>query len=56
MFQTGKYESIGYKLFIEYPDYRNKSNSLCTPHQIGFLLGLIDDYRFSDGEGGKYCS
>ncbi len=49
MFETGKYEKIGYKLFMEYPDYRKKYESLSSPYQIGFLLGLIDEYRFSFG-------
>lgn len=49
MFETGKYEKIGYKLFLKYPNFRKKYLSQSGEYQIGFLLGLIKDFKFSNG-------
>ena len=50
MFPTGKFEKIGYELLMKYPNFREKYSSLSNPYQIGFLLGLINDYKFSNGK------
>lgn len=50
MFEVGKYETIGYKIYSEYPNYQQKYKSLCNKYQIAFLLGLINEFRFSNGE------
>jgi hypothetical protein len=49
MFEVGKYEKLGYELFLKYQDYQEKYHSLCNKYQISFLLGLINDFRFLDG-------
>ena len=49
MFEVGKYERLGYELFLGYPDIRKKYRSFCWEFEIGFLLGLIDNFRFTDG-------
>ena len=49
MFEQGYYEKLGYEKFKAYTDYRKLYNSLATESQISFLLGLIADYKFSNG-------
>jgi len=49
MFKEGKYERIGYKLYTEYPNFQKKHTSYCDPYQIGFLLGVINHFKFKDG-------
>jgi len=49
VFETGKYERIGFELYRQYSDYQKKFVSLCHEHQIYFLLGLINSHTFKDG-------
>jgi predicted O-methyltransferase YrrM len=49
MFEKGKYEKIGYELFLEQPRFQEKYESLANPFEISFLLGLIDKFQFSTG-------
>lgn len=49
MFEQGYYEKLGYERFKTYADYRAQYESLASISQISFLLGLIADYKFSNG-------
>ena len=49
MFEQGYYEKLGYERFKTYTDYRAQYESLASRSQISFLLGLIADYKFSNG-------
>ena len=49
MFEIAKYEKIGYELFLTYPNFQAKHKSLACPYQISFLLGLIKEFKFSNG-------
>jgi hypothetical protein len=49
MFEVGKYEKIGYQLFLGYQNFQEKYTSLASKWQIGFLLGLISDFKFTTG-------
>jgi hypothetical protein len=55
LFEAGYYEKIGFKLFGELGcrEYRKKYRCPTTPYEMSFLIGLIDKYRFSNGEGIK---
>ena len=48
MFQIGKYEEIGHKIFLKYPDFQKKYKSLSDKFQISFLLGMIDSFEFQN--------
>lgn len=50
MFKNGYYENLGYNLFYKSEDFRKKYASLATISQISLLLGLISNYRFSNGK------
>jgi hypothetical protein len=52
LFEAGFYEKIGFKLFDELGcrEYRKKYRCLSTQYETSFLIGLIDKYRFSNGE------
>jgi predicted O-methyltransferase YrrM len=52
LFEAGFYEKIGFKLFDELGcrEYRKKYSCPTSPHEMSFLIGLIDKYRFSNGE------
>lgn len=50
MFKEGFYENLGNNLFNEMEDYRKSYKSLATISQISLLMGLISDYKFSNGK------
>jgi predicted O-methyltransferase YrrM len=47
----GLYEKKGYELFLKLPNFIGRYKALSNKYQIGFLMGLINAYRFSDGRG-----
>lgn len=55
MIETGKYEMAGYGMFKEYSNiYRQYHTPACvTASQLSCMMGLIKEYRFSDGGGIK---
>lgn len=46
LYPRGKFEKIGYELYQEYPDYKNKYTSFTSKYQISFLIGLINSFKF----------
>jgi predicted O-methyltransferase YrrM len=50
LFEKGKYEKVGWSLVKKLPNFQKKYNSLSTKSQISFLMGLINDYHFSNGD------
>lgn len=50
MFKQGYYEELGYDSFYKLEDFRRKYSSLASTPQISLLIGLISNYKFSNGQ------
>lgn len=53
LFQDGYFEEKGIRIFKNFPNWQKQYKSLSSEWEIAFLLGLISDYKFANGEKTK---
>jgi len=49
LFERGYFEKKGMEIFKSFPNWQLTHDSLAEDWQIAFLLGLISDYKFTNG-------